>query len=217
MPIHASLPQNLADHLTLLGGIAANRIIAQPSPGTATFDDWKAAHDQGVVCELVDGTLVEKPMGFYESLLAACLIRHFGIASDEGRLGLTSGEQGFIRLPNCDQVRGPDVAFFLWDRLPDRKVPTDLVPTIAPDIAVEVLSRSNTLAEMATKRKEYFAAGTQLVWLVDPASRSVAVYTSPLNCNVIDENGTLEGGEILPTLKISVAAMFAEVDGAANR
>ena len=213
MPIHAALPQTFADFLHLLGSIPADRIHTHPAPGTASLDDWQVARQQGLVCELVDGTLVDKAMGFYESLIAACLIRYFGIASGEGRLGITAGEQGFIRLPGGGQVRAPDVSFFLWNRLPNGKMPAEHVPMIVPDIAVEVLSQANTIAEMAMKRKEYFAAGTQIVWIVDPASRSVAVYSSPLKCEVIGEDGILSGGEILPELRISVAALFAEVEG----
>lgn len=213
MPIHAALPQTFADFLHLLGGIAADRVHTHPAPGTASIDDWQLARERGLVCEMVAGTLVEKAMGLYESLLAACLAGYFRSASGEGRLGITSGEQGFIRLPGGGQVRAPDVAFFLWDRLPDGKIPADRVPTIAPDIAVEVLSEANTITEMAIKRKEYFVAGTRIVWLVDPVTRSVAAYTSPLDCEVIGCEGTLNGGNILPDLQISVAALFAEVDG----
>lgn len=213
MPIHAALPQTFADHLQLLGGIPADRVHTLPAPGTATIDDWLRTREQGLVCELVDGTLVDKAVGLYESLLAICLAGYFRIASGEGRLGITAGEQGFIRLPGGEQVRAPDVAFFLWSRLPNGKMPADPVPAVAPDIAVEILSSANTITEMAIKRKEYFAAGTQLVWIVDPASRSVAVYTSPLECQVIGGDGKLTGGSVLPKLEICVADLFAEVDG----
>ena len=65
-------------------------------------------------------------------------------------------------------VRIPDVAFTSWERLPGRRVPPEPIPELAPDLAVEVLSQSNTEAEMTRKRGEYFAAGVRLVWLVDP-------------------------------------------------
>lgn len=99
MTVHAALPHTLADFLHLLGGIAADRVHTEPSPGSASLEDWQLARQRGLVCELVDGTLVEKATGLYESLIAACLIRYFGVASREGRIGITGGEQGFIRLP----------------------------------------------------------------------------------------------------------------------
>ena len=75
-------------------------------------------------------------------------------------------------------VRIPDVSFVSWDRFPDRRVTREPVPAIAPDLAVEVLSESNTKAEMDRKLREYFAAGARLVWYLDPEDRTVRVYTA---------------------------------------
>ena len=63
----------------------------------------------------------------------------------------------------ADLVRIPDVAFTRWDRLPDRRRPTSPVPRLAPNLTVEILSRGNTRAEMAAKRRDYFVAGVELV------------------------------------------------------
>ncbi len=209
---NAAVARTFADHLVLLGGIPADRVHADPPPGSATICDWTAAVDRGVVCELVDGTLVDRPMGFYESLLASCLIAHLYAASDNGRLGVTSGEQGFIRLGES-QVRAPDVAFFLRANLPEGRLPSERVPAICPDIAVEILSSSNTMAEMAQKRKEYFQGGCRLVWMVDPGARNVAVYRSPFQAEIVGWDSYLVGGEILPEFRMLVSELFNEVDG----
>lgn len=209
---NAAVARTFADHLVLLGGIPADRVHADPPPGSATIDDWIAANDHGDVCELVDGTLVDRPMGFYESLLASCLIAHLYAASDKGRLGVTSGEQGFIRLGES-QVRAPDVAFFLRANLPEGRLPSERVPAICPDIAVEILSSSNTMAEMAQKRKEYFQGGCRLVWMVDPGARNVAVYRSPLQAEIVGWDSYLFGGDILPEFRMLVSDLFNEVDG----
>ncbi|MEZ6080347.1 MAG: Uma2 family endonuclease [Pirellulaceae bacterium] len=76
-------------------------------------------------------------------------------------LGLVTGPDGFMRILKT-QVRGPDVAFVSWQRLPEGKVP-DAAPEIVPDIAIEVLSEGNTYAEMSRKRREYFHAGVRQV------------------------------------------------------
>ena len=209
---NAAVARTFADHLVLLGGIPADRVHADPPPGSATINDWIAAVDRGDVCELVDGTLVDRPMGFYESLLASCLIAHLYAASDNGRLGVTSGEQGFIRLGET-QVRAPDVAFFLRANLPDGRLPSERVPAICPDIAVEILSSSNTMAEMAQKRKEYFQGGCRLVWMVDPSARNVAVYSSLLQVEIIGWDSYLLGGDILPEFRMLISELFNEVDG----
>ena len=72
-------------------------------------------------------------------------------------LGLVSGADGSVRLfPGL--VRMPDVAFASWDRFPDRKIPKEPIPSLAPDLVIEVLSESNTKAEMERKRGEYFSS-----------------------------------------------------------
>jgi Uma2 family endonuclease len=83
-----------------------------------------------------------------------------------------AGEAGMMQLaPGL--VRIPDVSFISWDRFPDRKLPRDPVPHLAPDLAVEVLSQSNTPKEMDRKRRDYFNAGCKLVWITDPETRTV--------------------------------------------
>lgn len=212
MLTNSGVARTFADQLVLLGGIPADRVHCTPPPGKATMADWEAAARRGVVCELVDGTLVDRAIGFYESLLAVCIAKYISLASDEGRLGITSGEQGFIRLGET-QIRSPDVGFFLRANLPGGQLPTDRVPAICPDIAVEILSPSNTIAEMAQKRREYFQGGCQLVWMIDPAARNVAVYRSSLDFEIIGAESYLEAAGILPGLRLGVSDLFDEVDG----
>src|SRR5205085_7427795 len=95
-------------------------------------------------------------------------------------------------------VRMPDVSVILWDRLPGRVIPSEPIPALAPHLAVEVLSPSNTAAEMALKRSEYFQAGVQLVWMVDPRAKTVRVYTSPSDSTLLRGNDLLVGADILP-------------------
>ena len=102
-------------------------------------------------------------------------------------------------------VRIPDVSFVRWDRLPEQYGP---IPPIAPDLAIEVLSESNTPKEMDRKLKEYFAAGTQLVWYFDPKARTVTVYTSPDQYTVMDDSQTLDGGDVLPGLEVPLRELF---------
>ncbi|ETW94893.1 MAG: hypothetical protein ETSY2_48975, partial [Candidatus Entotheonella gemina] len=141
----------LADLLDHLGGIAPDRIRLHPAPGTATEDDMLRANEQHEsLYELVDGVLVEKAMGFRESLLAAALIVVLDGFVRQRNLGLVTAPDGMIRLA-AGLVRIPDVAFISWERLPQRRVPTVPIPDLAPDLAVEVLSAGNTPREMARK------------------------------------------------------------------
>jgi Uma2 family endonuclease len=204
--------RTLADLLERLGGISADRVRFHPAPGTATEADvLEVERRENRLCELVDGVLVEKAMGFRESLLAFALggiLRAFVVPRN---LGLVSGPDGTLRLfPGL--VRIPDVAFISWDRIPDRRVPEAPIPGLAPDLAVEVLSPSNTTAEMARKRGEYFAAGVRLVWSVDPRSRTVTVHDAEGRSTTLDEAATLDGGAVLPGFAMPLKDLFAELD-----
>ena len=202
----------LADLLEQLGGIAPERVRFRPPPGTATEKDVLEveAHEDRL-CELVDGVLVEKAMGWRESILAGVLITILSNFVRPRNLGLIAGADGPLRLA-AGLVRMPDMAFVSWDRLPGRRLPSEPIPDLAPDLAVEVLSAGNTPGEMARKRQEYFAAGVRLVWLVDPVARTVEVFTAPEQSTVLHEEHALEGGAVLPGLALPLRELFAELD-----
>jgi Uma2 family endonuclease len=198
----------LAEKLEEIGDVPADRILFHPAPGTATAEDLVAIReDTRRICELVDGILIGKAIGLYESIIASELIRLLGNFVKEHNLGIVAGEAGMMQLaPGL--VRIPDVSFIAWDRFPDRKLPRDPVPHLAPDLAVEVLSPSNTLKEMARKRRDYFNAGCKLVWITDPETRTVTVYTAVDQSEEITEDGTLDGGDVLPGFSLSVREWF---------
>ncbi len=206
----------LAGLVDRLGGIPLDRIRYRPFPGTATEQDVIRVEEQeNRLCELVEGVLVEKPMGLRESLLALALadrLREFVMPRN---LGLVSGEGGMMRW-FAGLVRIPDVAFISWARLPDGRVPEEPIPELAPDLAVEILSRTNTPGEMRRKREEYFRAGVSLVWIIAPEQRRATVFTSPTDFADYGEDGVLQGRNILPGLSISLADLFAELDRRGN-
>jgi Uma2 family endonuclease len=205
-------PYTIADLIARLGNIPLSRVLLDPSPGNATEADLlEAERRYDRLYELVDGTLVEKAVGFHESLLAAVLIgilRQFVVPRN---LGVVTGPDGMVRLfPGL--VRGPDVAYASWDRFPGRKLPKEAIPNLAPDLAIEVLSKSNTRAEMKRKRGEYFAAGVLMVWEVDRKRRTVSVYTPDGAVTVLKDSQRLEGGDILPGFVLELGDLFAELD-----
>ena len=209
-PAPASI-QTLADLMERLGGVPLERIRFHPAPGTALEQDVLEAEKQGLLCELVDGVLVEKAMGYTESILAAFLIEMLNAFVRPRNLGFVSAPDGTMRLfPGL--VRIPDVAFAGWDRLPGGRLPTAPIPPIAPDLAVEVLSQSNTPCEMARKRHDYFTAGVRLVWLADPRARTVDVYTSESQFTRLTDADVLDGGDALPGFRLPVRDWFAELD-----
>jgi len=208
----ATAVETCADLLHRLGDIPPERVRIVPAPGTATVQnviDIQAREKR--LFELVDGVLVEKGMSYRESTLAVFLIECLGPFVRKGNLGILTGESGMMRLFG-GLVRIPDVAFASWARVPGGRMPTDPVPQLVPDLAVEILSPSNSPAEMERKRREYFQAGVRLVWIVNADTRTVAVYTSPENPVVLSQSETLDGGAVLPGFSLSLTEYFAELD-----
>jgi Uma2 family endonuclease len=200
--------KNLADLLERLGGVPLARIRFHPAPGTATEADVLASSDgEDRLCELVDGVLVDKAMGYYKSWVAVLLSRYLLTSIEQHDLGILLGADGALRLAS-GLVRIPDVAFIAWERFPNRELPAEPIPSLAPDLAVEVLSPSNTAAEMERKLNEYFAAGAQLVWYADPDRRTVRVYTTPADSHLLSEDDTLDGGTVLPGFQLSLREWF---------
>jgi Uma2 family endonuclease len=212
LPKRTAEVRTLADLLDRLGRVPARRIRYHPFPGTATETDLaKQNAKDGYSCELVDRTLVEKDVSFEASILAMNLAYLLIAFVRPRKLGLVSGEQGMIRLRR-GLVRGPDIAFISWKRLPGRRVPRKPIPDLVPDLAIEVLSPGNTKGEMNRKRKEYFHAGVTIVWMVDPRTRTVRVYSSPKDFTEFSETDTLDGAPVLPGFKLRLRELFAELD-----
>jgi Uma2 family endonuclease len=208
----ASIPETIADLDLIaqkLGGISIRRIIIYPAPGTAQEQDLQRLLDgtKKRACELIQGVLVEKTMGLPESIISAHIIRKLGNFVDEHDLGLISGEQGLVRLfPGC--VRIPDVAFFAWNSLPNQELPTEPIPNIVPDLAIEILSEGNTTGEMEAKREDYFHAGVSLVWEIEGTHQMVRVYTSTNEMKELNASEIIQGGDVLPGFQLPVRDLF---------
>jgi len=199
---------NLGELLKRLGNIPAERVRLHPAPGTATENDLLRALDhENRPCELVEGTLVEKPMGYEESEIACLLSTFLNNFVRPRKLGIVTGADGTVRLfPGL--VRIPDVAFASWGCFPDRKRPKARIPHIAPDLVVEVLNKNNTKHEMAKKLGEYFQAGVRLVWMVDPRKQTVRAYTAPDQSVLIKIGQSLDGGAVLPGFVLRLDELF---------
>jgi Uma2 family endonuclease len=210
-PTALPIEWSLADLRRHLGGIPLKRIRLYPPPGMATEEDALQLHErEGAICEVIDGILVEKVPGCYESVLTGLIAYWLNAFLEKHPLGVATGPDGMLRiLPKRSRV--PDVSFIRWERFPKRKLPRDRVFAVAPDLAVEILSPGNTPAEMNLKLKDYFHAGARLVWYIDPEQRTAKVYTSPEDFTDIKESGTLDGADILPGFRIKLKDLFSRV------
>jgi Uma2 family endonuclease len=198
----------VADLIYRLGGVPPERILLDPLPGTATEDDViRLLERSDRYVELIDGVLVEKPMGAEEGLLAGWIVRTLWNFVLENDLGLVLGDGAPTRF-RLGLVRLPDVSFVRWNRIPNERFPKDKVSKLIPNLAIEVLSESNTKREMELKLDEYFTAGVQVAWIIDPKTQSAKVYTSRTRHQIIGPTGVLVAGKILPGFRLSMNELF---------
>lgn len=204
----------IADVQERLGHVPESRILSFPAPGTATVQDLLDGSITGDrLCELVDGILVEKAMGWQQGFVGMWIGHLIQTYLNTNNVGLVAGSDGMIRF-KLDLVRMPDVSFIRWDSVDDTDVienPAGAFLEVPPDLAVEVISPSNTRREMAIKLAEYAKVGVKLVWYVDPERKEVDVY--PLGDaerkQTLAAADTLDGGTVLPGFAVPVARIFA--------
>ena len=157
--------------------------------------------------EVVDGKIVEKVVGGYELDIATLLVEFLAPFVRAHRLGRVFGEMIFRIDQAKDLQRRPDVAFVSHARWPvHRRAPKVAVWDMVPDLAVEVVSPSNTADQVQEKIHEYFRAGVNRVWVVYPRQQEVYVYASPAQIQVLQLGQELDGGDLIPGFRLPVAA-----------
>ena len=174
-----------------------------------TIDEF-LVHPLGEVkAELVRGELrVSPPAGASHGVAGANLVARLMEHVLPRKLGRVFGD-GFgyqlTRIPHT--VRVPDASVVLAERWPSEGVGRGLFQ-FAPDLAIEVLSPSETASEVQEKLDDYHVAGTTLVWVVDPVRRSVMIVARAAPLIQLHESDTLHGGEVLPEFSCAVSDIF---------
>lgn len=177
--------------------ISADQFFLMPDP------------PNGAKQELVRGEVVTMTgPGFLHGLTCSKIDRRIGRFVDEHDIGwIVTNDTGVITERDPDTVRGADVAFWRKDRI---KEPMVGYPPVPPDLAVEVLSPSNTRKEIREKFEEYFACGVRMVWVVAPEDRTVTIYQTPDQGLVLHDskNAKVHGGDVLPGFECRVADLL---------
>jgi Uma2 family endonuclease len=176
-----------------------------------TADEFWESFGDTKRLELVKGVPVEmSPTGEEHSVVSAWiayLLLSYVETHDLGEV--TAAEGGFVVSRDPDTVRAPDVGFVAKTRLAgptsERYFPGP------PDLAVEVVSPGDSASAIHAKVFDYLRAGTRLVWVVYPQSRTVAVYGPDTPTRFLDIDGTLEGGDVLPGLSLPVREIFKKL------
>jgi Uma2 family endonuclease len=164
--------------------------------------------------EVIDGRVVEKPMGVYEVWLAGEIFDLVNRHVKDSSLGRVVQEMIFDLRPTVDRERRPDVAYISFERwAQNRRIPRTRSWAVAPDLAIEIVSPTNTAYEVADKLTEYFRVRIRSVWVVYPSQSMVYVYTSPKDLRILTEGDELDGGDVVPGFRIPVQRIFEQPEG----
>ena len=174
-----------------------------------TAEDLYRLPADGQTHELVEGFLLsEPPPGAEHGRVEARIVGLVIAFVRANALGTVyCGDAGFVLARGPDTVRGPDLAFVSAGRALNRS--PGYLPG-APDLAVEIRSPSDRAGDVRSKVADYLAAGTRLVWLVDPETRTVRVYRTLLEPRVLRGTDELDGEDVLPGFRVPVAELFAD-------
>lgn len=158
--------------------------------------------------ELVRGFIrMMTPASAGHGLVSATVLRLLSTYVWQHRLGVCFADSTGYTLPNLpNTVRAPDASFVRANHLPPDGVTGGFLQ-LAPDLAVEVLSPSESDADLSEKLADYRVAGTPLVWVIDPAKRTVAVISTD-ESTTLGVNDTLTGGDVVPGFACRVAELF---------
>ena len=183
--------------------------IMVPPPAAVTADELLAMPHDGTRHELVRGELrAMSPAGFRHGRVAGRVLQTLGAFVQQQGLGVVlAAETGFWIERDPDTVRAPDVAFVTRSRVASLADPHGFFPG-APDLAVEVLSPSDTFHTVQQKAFQWLDAGARVVWVVDPDGGTVTVIRARDAIRVLQPDDTLDEPELLPTFAVRVTSFF---------
>ena len=158
---------------------------------------------------LIRGEVVETmPTGLRHGRVAFVFGKHLEIWAEEHGAGIVGVETGFILDRNPDVVRAPDVFFIRADRLPPGDLP-DSFANFSPDLAVEVVSPSETANEVREKVQDYLTDGTALVVVIYPKTRELVTHSSDGVARTYRADEVFTAPDVLPGFSCHVAKLFA--------
>jgi Uma2 family endonuclease len=141
------------------------------------------------------------------SLNVALLLNDWGKRTGLGRAAV--GETGIIVDRKPDTVRGADVVYYSYERLPKGTAPEGFCD-VAPNLVVEVIGKGQGWGRLVEKAAEYLRMGVDRVWIVDPKTQRVHIYRSDAEPSVLGQNDTLIDEALLPGLAFKVGEIFAD-------
>lgn len=183
-------------------GVSVSRREAESPAELLSVEEYaRLQESEEYRSELVRGVLVREPRpGAEHARVQVRLAGRVDAHVERKGLGAVFTDVG-VELPGTSRtVRGPDIAFYAAERVPD-PLPRGFLET-APDLAVEIVSPSNSASEMVEKVADYLTAGVRLVWVVDPSSRTATVYRSREDIRIVTGDEILDGDEVVPGFRV---------------
>lgn len=186
---------------------SANPVLPA-APPLMTADEFFARYEKRRA-ELVRGVVKELPMpGAQHGKICIRMGRYLDAFVDQHGLGHVMGNDTFIKLRrDPDTIRGADVCFISYDRLPRGPVPRGLLDVV-PELVVEVRSPSDTWTEVIGKVLEYLAAGVRAVGDFNPERQAVAVYRAAADEEHFSLEQDLTIPDLLPGFSVPVRKLF---------
>jgi Uma2 family endonuclease len=159
--------------------------------------------------ELVRGAIITMPPPQGKHGVCCSNVNHALVSFVRPRkLGwVTSNDAGFISERDPDTVRGPDVAYWSKDRVP--QIPEGYFE-VPPDLAVEVVSPNDSASKLNEKIRHYLQRGVRMVWVIDPELRSASVYRTWAQPRNLEETESIDGEDVLPGFSCRVADLFGD-------
>jgi Uma2 family endonuclease len=149
------------------------------------------------------------PAGFEHGRIASRLCYCIEQFVRQQQLGVVTGaETGFHIARRPDTVRAPDVGFVRKERVPERTIEGFFQGP--PDLAVEVLSPDDRPGAVAAKVEDWLASGCRIVWLVDPAKKTVTIHRRDVPPRVFSPSDDLDGQDVLSGFRLPIAEIFAK-------
>jgi Uma2 family endonuclease len=166
---------------------------------------------EDMLYEVVGGEIKEKTVGVQASVIASLLHGFLFMFLSEHRVGRSLAETLFLIDKSKDMQRRPDVAFVSTARWPmERRAPDTAAWDLVPDLAIEIVSPTNTAEGVQAKIHEYFDAGVSRAWVIYPKQKSIHVYTSRTDIRGLRLGDELDGGDLIPGFRLPLAALFQD-------
>jgi len=177
-----------------------------------TVEDFYEIAFKGFRGELVEGELKETmPTSILHGIIAGRIAIILGFFVLQNKLGeVLTAETGFRLFVDKKTVRVPDVSFLSNEKLAEIKNVNKFYDG-TPDLAVEVISLSETYNDVQGKLEDYLSAGVKMVWIIRPENKTVTAYRTLFDFKILREDEELDGADVLPNFKCNVADIFANL------